>query len=170
MSCFFLFAIALWTTKLAAGLVLLRHPKPSYNYTWKVSLGSSLKPTVRRMHRKVLNCYTVPVLVCCWTVSSFTELCNIEKVNVICFFFQFKKLMDLQLAYVYLLPKKQEMLRGANLLCIEIALILYISCAEDILESLSRNSTRFKPNVKKKKKMRTSEKESVTLSPLSVKQ
>lgn len=78
--------------------------------------------------------------------------------------------MDLQLAYIYLLPKTQEMLRGANLLCIEIALILYISCAEDILESLSRNSTRFKPNVKKKKKMRTSEKESVTLSPLSVKQ
>lgn len=127
------------------------------------------------MHRKVLNSYTVPVLVCCWTVSSFTELCNSEKVNVIHYFFQFKKLTDLQLAYAYLLPKKQEMLRSANLLCIEVALILYISCAGDILESLSRNSIRFKPNVKKKNKVesqktRTSEKESVTLSPLSVKQ
>lgn len=44
---------------------------------------------------------------------------------------------------------------GANVLCIEIALILYISYAGDTLESLSRNSARFKPNVKKKEKVVT---------------
>lgn len=70
------------------------------------------------------------------------------------------------------------MLHSANVLCFGIALIFYISYAGVILESLSMSSARFKPKDKKKKKKKwrrgdikhkhTSEKDSVTLSPLSV--
>lgn len=67
------------------------------------------------------------------------------------------------------------MLHSANVLCFGIALIFYISYAGVILESLSMSSARFKPKDKKKEKKsgdikskHTSEKDSVTLSPLSV--
>lgn len=54
-----------------------------------------------------------------------------------------------KLAYAHLLPKEQEMLHSENVLCFGIALILYISYAGDILESLSTSSAGFKPKVKK---------------------
>lgn len=78
----------------------------------------------------------------------FIELRIIEKVDIINFF-SILKLKCLQLAHTYLFPKKLEMLHSANVLCIEVALILHISCAGDILESLSRSFARFKTNIEK---------------------
>lgn len=92
-------------------------------------------------HVQVLNVCTVFVSVHCLICHGILS-CWVGRYN---FFFLFIILDVSQRAYAYLLPDEQEMLHGASVLCIEIVLILYISYAGDILESLSMNSDRFRP-------------------------
>lgn len=119
-------------------------PQGQLSQEWKVRLRPRLKCTVMKRYRKsleLLHCSHLDCLI-------FIELRIIEKVDIINFF-SVLKLKCLQLAHTYLFPKKLEMLHSANVLCIEVALILHISCAGDILESLSRSFARFKTNIEK---------------------